>query len=633
MRLIRVYNKSRNQFVRRSDEMIGRNDPCPCGSGKKYKACCLKKQTVVSMDAPVQEELMNILAKFYQLHPTPQEWKKIRDWIKEQHQGVFTNRSRSEAELIYSEAYLYIYERDIWLNYLQTAIHKAVRPRVKEILEQWKKPKYMLLRVQESSLHHIVAQNILTNEYVELSNDTIIGTVGSYIFGTFLKNSLDPEKQYLDISATVIPPFGDQQKAVRKIQALYEKSTTKDEDAFFYEHLFTCYELIETDGASEEAQFAVQEQQVLELLQETLIQLDVNYVDIVEVLKNYIEIEGLPKRMQKLGGLIAGAIQAGEILGFYTLSWTKQQLADYLEVSVSTANKYEKLLEQFYMQYMYNTRTPAFAIEYGTDPRASEFANWQMAKMAEDLEFTTEQDMYNALDELKNQSYRAKNKQEQAQIFAYESYAEQFSWKRQGLAQLAYSEDSQNVDALLLMAEQKTDDREQAKCYEQAIDNGKKQFDHSFERPWSYVKNRSYMRALFSYGIWHFERSYFDSALVYFERLLQLNTEDNQGARFFAIACYVKTGQHAKAKNILTRYRADQDALTTWLEWAWLKLSGAAEDKVTKTYERAVTLNAFVEKYMKEAIEPIHFPNHLVAQPKSQEEGKIIWLLLSPLVV
>ena len=22
---------------------IGRNDPCPCGSGKKYKKCCLEK--------------------------------------------------------------------------------------------------------------------------------------------------------------------------------------------------------------------------------------------------------------------------------------------------------------------------------------------------------------------------------------------------------------------------------------------------------------------------------------------------------------------------------------------------------------------------------------------------------------
>jgi len=27
--------------VRQSEARVGRNDPCPCGSGKKYKKCCL----------------------------------------------------------------------------------------------------------------------------------------------------------------------------------------------------------------------------------------------------------------------------------------------------------------------------------------------------------------------------------------------------------------------------------------------------------------------------------------------------------------------------------------------------------------------------------------------------------------
>ncbi|MGH7393345.1 MAG: SEC-C metal-binding domain-containing protein, partial [Candidatus Rokuibacteriota bacterium] len=27
-----------------SGEKVGRNDPCPCGSGKKYKKCCYLKQ-------------------------------------------------------------------------------------------------------------------------------------------------------------------------------------------------------------------------------------------------------------------------------------------------------------------------------------------------------------------------------------------------------------------------------------------------------------------------------------------------------------------------------------------------------------------------------------------------------------
>lgn len=31
--------------IRRDHEKVGRNDPCPCGSGKKFKKCCLKSTT------------------------------------------------------------------------------------------------------------------------------------------------------------------------------------------------------------------------------------------------------------------------------------------------------------------------------------------------------------------------------------------------------------------------------------------------------------------------------------------------------------------------------------------------------------------------------------------------------------
>jgi SEC-C motif domain protein len=31
---------SSSQPVRQSTPKVGRNDPCPCGSGKKYKKCC-----------------------------------------------------------------------------------------------------------------------------------------------------------------------------------------------------------------------------------------------------------------------------------------------------------------------------------------------------------------------------------------------------------------------------------------------------------------------------------------------------------------------------------------------------------------------------------------------------------------
>ncbi len=32
------------QPVKKEAKKVGRNDPCPCGSGKKYKKCCANKK-------------------------------------------------------------------------------------------------------------------------------------------------------------------------------------------------------------------------------------------------------------------------------------------------------------------------------------------------------------------------------------------------------------------------------------------------------------------------------------------------------------------------------------------------------------------------------------------------------------
>ena len=35
-----------NKTVVNKEPKVGRNDPCPCGSGKKYKKCCGKNQQI-----------------------------------------------------------------------------------------------------------------------------------------------------------------------------------------------------------------------------------------------------------------------------------------------------------------------------------------------------------------------------------------------------------------------------------------------------------------------------------------------------------------------------------------------------------------------------------------------------------
>ena len=38
----RIANADVDRTVRNEGPKVGRNDPCPCGSGKKYKNCCGK---------------------------------------------------------------------------------------------------------------------------------------------------------------------------------------------------------------------------------------------------------------------------------------------------------------------------------------------------------------------------------------------------------------------------------------------------------------------------------------------------------------------------------------------------------------------------------------------------------------
>lgn len=37
----------KQQTIRRVERKVGRNEACPCGSGKKYKKCCIGKRVYI----------------------------------------------------------------------------------------------------------------------------------------------------------------------------------------------------------------------------------------------------------------------------------------------------------------------------------------------------------------------------------------------------------------------------------------------------------------------------------------------------------------------------------------------------------------------------------------------------------
>ena len=52
-------------------EKVGRNDPCPCGSGKKFKKCCESKAAKKSIGTAQVLSGANKMSSFFQRHVTP----------------------------------------------------------------------------------------------------------------------------------------------------------------------------------------------------------------------------------------------------------------------------------------------------------------------------------------------------------------------------------------------------------------------------------------------------------------------------------------------------------------------------------------------------------------------------------
>ena len=87
---------------------VGRNDPCPCGSGKKYKKCCLNKQQIKPLDTIETKEPKDI--------PVPLSQKEITEFYAVW--SVFVNYTSKLYSEIYEKTYTPIYEKDRVGKYL-----------------------------------------------------------------------------------------------------------------------------------------------------------------------------------------------------------------------------------------------------------------------------------------------------------------------------------------------------------------------------------------------------------------------------------------------------------------------------------------------------------------------------------
>jgi hypothetical protein len=151
--------------------MIGRNEPCPCGSGKKYKKCCEKKQD--SLDKVLESELMGLQVDImrFAYDKYASEFEAVS--AKYVHK-YFLDEVKADAyhELLHLW-YMFTEKRESGLTIVEefTAANagKFSRPQVKEWAESWQSSYPSVYKVANVRGEIYTMEDFFTGEKVKVT--------------------------------------------------------------------------------------------------------------------------------------------------------------------------------------------------------------------------------------------------------------------------------------------------------------------------------------------------------------------------------------------------------------------------------------------------------------------------------
>ncbi|GEN54453.1 SEC-C metal-binding domain-containing protein [Halobacillus faecis] len=149
---------------------VKRNDPCPCGSGKKYKKCCMNKTNEGVGSTSLHEELKghysHFMAYVNRNYPnvTPNEERETQEQEVEAAfrmvQGVFMEKLE-DGTTLYDE-------------FFEKKQDKIVRPATLASMEAWKSPLASVFRIQEiQSEQTIMVEEVWSGLTYEVKRDGI----------------------------------------------------------------------------------------------------------------------------------------------------------------------------------------------------------------------------------------------------------------------------------------------------------------------------------------------------------------------------------------------------------------------------------------------------------------------------
>lgn len=191
-----------------------------------------------------------------------------------------------------------------------------------------------------------------------------------------------------------------------------------------------------------------------------------------------------------------------------------------------------------------------------------------------------------------------------AQLLVFEAWEARTARQRIAMAQKAIAISPHCADAYVLMAEHADPGSDaELEFWQRGLEAGhaalgEAAFEEDVGAFWGFLETRPYMRARFglAHALW--ARHEHDAAAAHLQAMLQLNPNDNQGARYVLAAILLETGRDAALADLFDTY--PDDDMANWSYTRALAAFRALGDTPASrdSLSRAVASNAHVPAYL-----------------------------------
>ncbi|WP_206601407.1 YecA family protein [Indiicoccus explosivorum] len=588
--------------------MTGRNDPCPCGSGQKYKKCCGKPKEIEELiDEELERVMQGAITESIGHREHEEISQRIDQWQNEL-EGLF---DEDLIETLAFETYMYIEKQELWRRFLIRQLNKTERPQVKEVLLAWQRPFIVLGEVQNVADDRLLLKDEMTGKEFSIDAQGYRGT-GGWLFGIVFQ---DPRRGDNDLQGTgglvFIPE--NQRPLMEEIRA-----KLKDFDG----ELLALYKLF---GDFEQAiEFSPFQEEVLEAVKRYMADHNLESETMMNIAQLFLLKEDVNARKPGAvaAGLIAGATEHGV---FGDREVLQKEVGEYFGVASGTLAKYREMVWAFIYDRVQDSIDEQFVseAEIGTDPLPTERGLWEMIMRVSRHPDASSDEVEQLLQSEKDKPFEPANDEERAQLLCYEAYEADTDDERFRLAREAEQLAPDLADVNLILADAEEEPTYQKLRFAKAQKAGLLSFNKEFDDPWMYVPNRPMLRSTFKYGAWKLANGDAEGAALELEFLLDEATHDHQGAVWLLVSAYLALGRTEDAFDLLPEDELYMNGLATMIR------DGKSREDAIAGLIGLEPENDGLNKRLQELRNPGMFPRYLSIDTDGEE--LTYWLMYWPL--